>query len=59
MKTHYIVHNISLCRPTVVTCMGTDESESLDSAYANRFRRPPTVGQFSVTSESSKINMPK
>ena len=30
--------------------MGTEESEDVDSGYASRFRRPPTVGQFRITS---------
>ena len=43
-------------RPAVVTCVKTDESESVVLGYANSFRRPPTVGQFRVTSGQSKYS---
>jgi hypothetical protein len=33
----------------------TEESEIVDNGYANRFRRPPTVGRFRVTSGISKF----
>jgi hypothetical protein len=43
-------------RPAVVTCVRTEESEIVDGGYASRFRRPPTVGQFRVTSGMSKFH---
>ena len=36
--------------------MGTNEAELVVPAYANSFRRPPTVGQFRVTSGQSECH---